>query len=376
MQRYLESWVQDDLSEKMVFLGGPRQAGKTTIAFHLIDGDERHPAYLNWDVLAQRQMLLKAELPAGQKLVVLDEVHKYKRWRGLLKGFYDSQKSVRQFLVTGSARLDYYRRGGDSLQGRYHYYRLHPITISEVSSKPNQSDFESLFEFGGFPEPFLKASHRFCRRWQRERISRVVQEDLVSLEKVREVSQVDLLAQILPLRVGSPLSVNNLREDLQVAFETVEHWISILENLYYCYRIEPYGPPKLRAARKEKKLYLWDWSQCESKGARFENMVASHLLKYCHFVEDTQGDRMELKFLRDALGREIDFVVLKNQKPFFAAECKSGEAALSPHIAYFAPRTPIPQFYQIHRGKKDVEIAGLRTRILPFVTFCKEMGLP
>lgn len=375
MHRYLEPFIRRDLDEKMVFAGGPRQVGKTTIALHLLgEADESHPAYLNWDSIPVRRSILKGELPADQPLIVLDEIHKYKGWRNLVKGFYDQNKSKRRFLITGSARLDYYRRGGDSLQGRYHYYRLHPLDLSEISKKPTLDDLNHLLNFGGFPEPFLKASARHSKRWQRERLTRVIQEDLISLEQIKEVSQLDLLVHLLPDRVGSILSVNNLRQDLQVAFETVDRWILILENIYYCYRIAPFGLPPLRTAKKEKKLYLWDWSQCEKESARFENLVASHLFKYCHLVQDVEGDEMSLHFLRDAQKREIDFVVVKNRKPLFAVECKTGESSLSPHIPYFAERSSIPQFYQVHLGKKDVEIAKHRARILPFVTFSRQLA--
>lgn len=369
--RYLKNYIIQDLKEKMVFLGGPRQVGKTTLAFSLIEGTENHKAYFNWDSAKARQALLKEELPADEKLIVLDEIHKYRHWRNLVKGLYDTNKSSKQFLITGSARLDYYRRGGDSLQGRYHYYRLHPFSPYELSVTPTQSDVEQLMQYGGFPEPFFKANDKHWKRWQNERITRVLQEDLTSLEQVKDVSLLQLLVDSLPARVGAPLSINNLREDLGVSFEAVERWISILENLYFCFRILPYGPPKIRASKKEKKLYLWDWSLCEDKGKKFENMVASQLLKYCHFHQDTAGEKMELRFLRDVYKREIDFVVLKNNKPLFAVECKTGEKDISPAIIYMNERTTIPQFYQVHLGTKDAAVAKYKTRILPFTSFCK-----
>ena len=376
MKRYSENTIKEDLSEKMVFVGGPRQVGKTTLALNILGGaNEEHPAYLNWDVVQTKQMLLKGELPGDQELIVLDEIHKYKAWRNLVKGYYDQYKSKKRFIITGSARLDHYRRGGDSLQGRYHYHRLHPFTLYELNKVPTAGDSAQLLKFGGFPEPFLKGNERFWKRWERERVTRLVREDLTSLESVKEISQLDLLAQILPTKVGSPLSINSLKGDLAVAFETAERWVQILENLYHCFRILPYGPPKIRAAKKEKKLYMWDWSTCLSMGISFENMVGSHLLKYCHFMEDTEGDTMELKFLRDHNKREIDFVIIKNNQPLFAVECKTGDKAMSTHLAYFAPRVPIPYFYQVHLGEKDVEIGDTRTRILPFHTFCKILKL-
>ncbi len=378
MKRYLTAPVQEDLREKMVFVGGPRQVGKTTLALGFIPGaDETHPAYLSWDSPEHQRLLIGGGLPAGQPLVILDEIHKYKRWRNLIKGLYDRHKSRIRFLITGSARLDHYRRGGDSLQGRYHYYRFHPLSLYELNESPQASDLEILLRFGGFPEPFLKQDTRHWRRWQRERTSRLIQEDLISLESVRQVSQLQLLAHLLPDRIGSILSIANLRQDLSVAFETADKWVDIFENLYYCFRIMPYGLPHLRAVKKEKKLYLWDWSVCQDEAARFENLVASHLLKYCHYHEDTTGDGMSLRFLRDAAGREIDFVVLRNDRPEFAVECKSADRSLSRNIAYFSQRTSIPRFYQVHRNAHgtDCEWADFRARILPFTSLARELKL-
>jgi len=376
MKRYLEDVIAEDLEEKMVFLGGPRQVGKTTLALNLLKGgSESHPAYMSWDVVASQKALLQGALPGDESLVILDEIHKYKGWRNLVKGFYDSNKSRRCFLITGSARLDHYRRGGDSLQGRYHYHRLHPLSLCEVSDSPTQSDLDHLLQFGGFPEPFLKGNTRHWKRWQRERQSRVIQDDLINLEHVKEVSQLDLLANSLPDRVGSPLSVNNLRQDLSVAFETADRWITILENLYVCFRIRPHGLPRLRAAKKERKLYMWDWSLCEDPAARFENMVASHLLKHCHAREDGEGDRVELRFVRDAQGRELDFVVVANDRPAFAVECKTGEQKLSRNVSYFAERTDIPYFYQVHTGSKDYEVAQHNARVLPLTTLARLLTL-
>ncbi len=154
----------------------------------------------------------------------------------------------------------------------------------------------------------------------------------------------------------------------------LERWLTILENAYYCYRISPFVPPKIRAVKKEQKLYLWDWSEVSSFGGRWENLVAGHLLKFCHFIEDTTGQKMELRFLRDIDGREVDFVVLKNRKPMFAVECKTGENKLSPHLNYFAERTSIPKFYQVHCGKKYQSISD-RIQVLPFADFCRIEGL-
>jgi predicted AAA+ superfamily ATPase len=360
----------------MVFVGGPRQVGKTTLALSLIGGraNASHPAYFNWDDPHAAARVRRLELPPGEPLLVLDEIHKYARWRNLVKGIYDTERARRRIVVTGSARLDYYRKGGDSLANRYRYFRLHPFSLCELNASPTKNDLDALLRFGGFPEPFLLQDQREHRIWQRDRVTRVVREDLRDLEHVREISLVEHLVDLLPARVGSPLSIKSLREDLEVDHKTVERWITILENLYLCFRIAPFGSPKVRAVKKEQKLYLWDWSMAPEGGPRFENLVASHLLKYCHFIEDTEGYAMELRFLRDTDKREVEFVVLKDRKPLYAVECKSGERAASPAVRYFAERTAIPRFYQVHLGDRHYETGAVT--VLPFRTFCHELRLP
>lgn len=374
--RYLTLFIEKAIAQKMVFIGGPRQVGKTTLSLRFVQPSSiKNPAYLNWDYASDKSLILKDQLPLNQKLLIFDEIHKYKKWRSLMKGLYDKFREDHQFIVTGSARLDYFRKGGDSLLGRYRYFRLHPFSLSEMRANPTLSDLEMLMKFGGFPEPLFAKDENNHRIWQKERISKVVLEDLRDLENVKENSLVLLLAELLPTKVGSPLSVQSLVEDLEVSQPTIQKWIQILSTLYYCYEILPYGSPKIRAVKKLKKVYMWDWSQVEELGLRFENLVASQLLKYCHLIEDTQGHSMELRYLRDTDGREIDFVVIKNKKPLFAVECKAGDKTLSKHIGYFRERTPIPAFYQVHLQTKDYGDASTG-RVLPFLRFCRELGLP
>jgi predicted AAA+ superfamily ATPase len=368
LPRYLKPYILDDLEAKMVFLGGPRQVGKTTFSQHLLPKNQ--VGYYNWDFTSDKQKILQGKWPSSQKLIVLDEIHKFAKWRGLIKGYFDTLKKTHQFLVTGSARLDYYRKSGDSLLGRYHYYRMHPFTLSEVGHE----HLKSLLKFGGFPECFIEQNERNLKRWHLERRERIIYSDIRDLEHVKEISMIEVLADALPDRVGAPLSRQNLAQDIEVDFKTVEKWISILENVYYCYRILPFGAPKIKAVKKEQKLYLWDWSELNDAGKKWENFVASHLLKYCHFHQDVNGEQMELRFLRDELKREVDFVVLKNKKPLFAVECKTGEKKISPHLKYFAERTPIPIFYQVHTGKSSYSITD-KIKVLPFQEFCKKENL-
>lgn len=374
--RYIQKFVRDSLSKRAVFIGGPRQVGKTTLAMSLLGkgADAKHPAYLNWDYGPSAERIRKTQLPDGQPLLVFDELHKFKSWKRWIKGVIDVEKGDRKIVVTGSARLDVYQKGGDSLFGRYRYVRLHPYSLPELGGSDWDAGIQRLMTFGGFPEPLFGDDPRELRLWQRERLRRIVLEDIRDLSAIQNLAGIETMAEALPDRVGSPLSVQNLSEDIQVDHKTIKRWLATLEAIYYCYRVSPFGSPRIRAVKKEQKLYLWDWSVIADEGARWENLVASQLLKYCHWLEDRDGETMELRFLRDTDKREVDFVVMKNRKPIFAVECKSGEKAIGASVHYFAERTAIPVFYQVHRGSKSFESG--RIRVMPFSRFCRELEMP
>lgn len=366
--RYLKDCIGADLKEKMVFLGGPRQVGKTTLAKMFVK-DASH--YLSWDDLNDKKMIIGATFDLNGPLIILDEIHKYRLWRTLVKGLFDKQFPELNFLVTGSARLDHFRKGGDSLLGRYHYYRLHPFTLPELSKDCEKGLVVDLLKYGGFPEPFIKQDVRFLKRWHNERNYRIINQDVRDLSGVKEISNLEMLIEAIKPRVSSLLSINSLAEDLQVSPHTINSYLDIFDNLYISFRISPYGKDRIKAVKKIQKIYLWDWSELSSDGAKFENMVASHLLKFCHFHEDYNGDKMELRYLRDVDGREIDFVVIKNKEPIFLVECKYGEKNLNPALQYYKTRLKIPKAYQVHLGTKDEGNPEDRGRIIPFNKFCK-----
>ncbi len=334
----------------MVFLSGPRQAGKTTIAREILksryDTEECKKRYLNWDDRSDRELIFRGASPFAPGWVVFDELHKYARWRQYLKGLFDKRGDELGILVTGSARLDYYRRGGDSLQGRYHHLRLHPLSLKEVYPYAGNT-LNDLLELGGFPEPFLSGSADEARRWSREYRSRVLREDLADLEKVSELSLLEHLAVRLPDLVGSPLSINALREELQVAHQTISRWLGILERLYQIFRIYPFGAPTIRAVKKEAKHYQLDWTLVDAPGARFENLVACHLLKENHFLEDIKGIDRELRYFRDVEGREVDFVVLEKKRPIRFVECKLSGRDASPSLRYLHHKFPAVPAIQV-----------------------------
>ncbi|MCB1143206.1 MAG: ATP-binding protein [Leptospiraceae bacterium] len=365
--RSIFPYIEEDLEERMIFIGGPRQVGKTTLAKSFLDSEKQ---YFNWDDLNDRNHIKSHRIDPGLRIVVLDEIHKYARWRMLLKGLYDKYKSDLSILVTGSARLDTLRKGGDSLFGRYRYFRLHPFVLHELNPDCPRDTTEVLLRLGGFPEPLFSGSERKSRLWKRERIHRVVYQDLRDLELIKDLSKMEILVDLLPSKVGSVLSINSIKEDLEVSPNTVSHWLDVLETIYHSFRILPFGSSRIRGVKKSNKLYLWNWAEVEEKGARFENFVASHLLYYCHFHEDVNGHSMELRFIRDTDLRETDFVVLKNGKPIFAVECKTGDRQVSKHLKYFRDRLPIPNFYQVHLSESEWKDGNIH--VLKWESFWKQ----
>lgn len=377
-ERYLVPPILEDLQEKMVFVGGPRQVGKTTMATGLVAKHFKNICYRLWDKREDRRKLIKSEWPGNADLLIIDELHKYQKWKSYIKGEYDSLKEKYRFLITGSARLDLFRKGGDSLQGRYHYYRLHPFSMAELSGStvipailkeieiPSafaKDDFLALDRFGGFPEPLLRQNIRTLRRWHNEKHNRLFREDIREIENIRDLGSMQLLGDMLPERAGSLLSVNSLRKDLEVSHRAVSNWLNILETFYYCFRIYPYHAKNYRSLKKEAKLYLWDWSEIKEEGPRFENLLASHLLKLIHFLEDYEGYRCRLHYLRSIEKKEVDFMVMVEGKPWFIIEAKLNDNKISPHLKYFQAKLDIPYVYQVVK-KSNVDFFRDDVRVI------------
>ncbi|MBI5471975.1 MAG: ATP-binding protein [Ignavibacteriae bacterium] len=394
--RYLKTEIERLLAEeqKMCFVAGPRQVGKTTLAQHLLGLVKGHSAYFNWDIDSDRKSILKSPetfwlggAPVGGRRMrlALDEIHKFPRWKRFLKGLYDSHKNDLEILVTGSGRLDVYQRGGDSLFGRYQLYHLFPFTLGEMlapeSGVPSPQEFwERAMEGGhsrhsetllqdletltGFPEPLFSGSEMRLRRWRRSHETLVLREDLRDLTRIRELGLVEALVTLLPERVGSPLSINALREDLNVRFETVQNWLGALSRLFFVFALRPYAGRLARTFRREEKVYLYDFSTIPDPGPRFENLVALHLLKLCHaWTEYGHGD-FSLSYVRDREKREVDFLVTEGGKPYALFETKVAAEDVDPSLKYFADRLKPRYSVQVVRKPKRFTTAVLSNGIL------------
>ena len=403
MKRTYEEVICRHFSEhqQMVLLSGARQVGKTTLACTIKPGPDLF--YFSWDDADDRELLLQGtraiaqhmgleRLRVGSPLLVLDEIHKFSKWKQLLKGFYDKYHGQCHILVTGSARLDVYKKGGDSLMGRYFHYRLHPFSVRETlpgevatddaaeiqaPRRPRDEDFEALLVWGGFPEPFLKRDRRFFNRWSKLREQQLLREDVRELTRVQELGQLELLAVLLKSQAGQLTSYSKLAKKVRVSVDTIRRWLGILEAMYYCYAIRPWSKNITRSLLKEPKYYLWDWSQCSDVGARNENFIASHLLKAVQYWTDTGRGDYGLFFLRDKEKREVDFLVSKDGKPWFIVEVKSSMSApLSASLALFAKQTGIDHVFQvtIEGDFVDKDVFRInRPVIVPAKTFLSQL---
>jgi hypothetical protein len=352
-----------EMNRQMAFVSGPRQVGKTWVCRSLGE------AYFNWDNSDDRRKLLRGPAALAETLgldrlrsqppiVVLDELHKFARWKTLLKGFFDTYGDRARLLVTGSSRLDIFRRGGDSLMGRYLLYRMHPWSVGEClrtelpvaeihpPAELPAADWEALWEHGGFPEPFLRRQARFFRRWRSLRKAQLTREDLREVAAVRDLGTIETLTELLAERTAQQLIYSNLASQIQVSVDTVKRWIDLLSRMHYGFMVRPWFANVSKALRKEPKWFLRDWSGIDEDGARAETFVACHLLKAVEMWTDLGFGDFELRYLRDKMKREVDFLVVKDRQPWFLVEVKLSETALSPSLGHFQAQIGAPHAFQ------------------------------
>ncbi len=398
MKRLYENLIREHLTEnrQMAMLSGPRQVGKTTSARESA-GDHR---YYTWDRQSDRMLITAGPDSVADDMeidtlsdrlyhVVFDELRKYRHWKDFLKGFFDVCAEETRIVVTGSARLGFFRRGGDSLMGRYFLYRMHPLSVAELNrtevgdhalGAPVHIQTEvipQLMRFGGFPEPFLKSSTRFYNRWRRLRNELLFREDLRDLTQIQEVGQVEVLAELLASSAGQLLSFSSLASNVQVAVDTIRRWIVALESLFYCFTVRPWFKSVPKSLRKQPKIYLWDWSLLDNDAARHENFVASHLLKAVHWWTDIGLGSFGLYYLRDKAKREVDFLVVRNGKPWFLVEVKSTDrGSISPALSYYMNQIGAENAFQIAFDLEYVDrdcFEAKRPVIVPASTFLSQL---
>lgn len=363
--RSITPFIKRDLGKKMVLLAGPRQVGKSTLAKSLLG---ERGTYLNWDIREDQRIIRAVAWNKDSSLVVLDELHKFHKWKNFLKGLIDKHQNKPPILVTGSARLEVFRRGGDALTGRTYYFRLHPVDPAEATTfMPDSSPKERvdrLLVTGGFPEAVLDPAN--APRLLNDRLDFVIREDLRDLSATSSLRTIELLIELLRERVGAGISYANLAADLSVAPATVKRWIELLERLFIVFLVYPYSTNFARSLRKEPKVYFYDCSAAyDNTGARLENLVACSLLNYAHRRRDVYGEKLELRYFRDRDGREVDFLLTIGTRVIRSIEVKRSESDLHKPLAYLNKRAnPHESIQLVYNLERSLDYDGVKVRPL------------
>ncbi len=367
LDRYLLPQILEDLPTKLVILTGPRQVGKTTVAHNLLSRFENAQA-LNWDVAADRDVIVRQAWRHDAGLVVFDEIHKMRDWKGFLKGAWDGRSVGQAMLVTGSARMDTAQLGGESLAGRYFALRLHPFSVREwmqVSGMTATDALNHLLERGGFPEPCFAKTPLAARRWRQQYASDLIREDVVEFSRVQEIKSMQLFVQLLRERVGSPIKLSGLALALQITPNTAKRYLDILEALHIVFRVTPWHRDVARSLLKEPKIYFYDTGLVlGDEGAKLENAVACMLLKATQFAQDAQAENRGLHTIRDKEGHEIDFVLTLDDNVTHLIEVKTSQTVPSAYLhrmaEHFAQAETVQIVHQIRQESEQGSVAVRR----------------
>ncbi|HBD96190.1 MAG: hypothetical protein A2015_08935 [Spirochaetes bacterium GWF1_31_7] len=362
MNRTQSLQIINDLTKKIVFITGPRQVGKTYLARD-IAAQFGKSLYLNYDSYADRKIIDEQSWLPDTKLIIFDELHKKKDWKNYLKGVFDTRNEDLMILVTGSSRLDAHRSEGDSLLGRYFLHRLLPFSVREIADNNIHYTLDHFLERGGYPEPFLSESTIDADRWRQLYIDGIIQTDVLDFETIHNIKSMRLLLDMLRNRVGSPLSFNNLAQDLQIAPNTVRKYIEIFEALYIVFRVTPFSDNIARSLLKEPKVYFYDNGLVSGDdGAKLENFTAVSLLKHCYYNNDVMGRSMELRYIRTKDGREVDFCITDNGAVNVMIEVKNRDTDISPSLLYFKERYDFPAAQLVRYIRNEHLTKGIEVR--------------
>jgi predicted AAA+ superfamily ATPase len=205
----------------------------------------------------------------------------------------------------------------------------------------------TLYHLTGFPEPFLAGKKDFYRRWRDEHLSLLATEEIRDLSKISDLVRLQTLTFLLPERVGSPLSMNNLAQLLSCAHVTISTWLDALEQVYMIFKVPPFTGKLSRAIRKEKKVYFWDWGVIEDEGKRLENFLAVQLSRAISAWKEWGWGTFGLYFVRTKDGRETDFLITRDQKPLILVEAKLSGTTPDDSLKFFKERLSVPLAFQV-----------------------------
>lgn len=399
IRRFYQEIIQSHIDKysQMIFISGSRQVGKTTIAKTFQTNEF---SYLNWDNINHRRFILEdifnyidtnllSTLSTKKPSIIFDEIHKFKDWKNFIKGIFDQYKEQLTIIVTGSAKLDVYQKGGDSLMGRYFNYQIFPLSVNELLQRPFQKKiiqpqseldtkaWQTLIKRGGYPEPYTKNDDEFSKLWQRSRLAQLFREEIRDYANIQNIDQLELLGQLIIAQTGSQTNYSNLATKVRVSEATIRNWFTLLENTYFCFNVYPWTKNVNRSILKAPKTYLYDWSLCNDKGAMIENLIALHLKKAITLWNNTGRGEFGLYYLRNKDKREVDFLLTQNNLPWVLIEAKSShKQPLSDNLRFFQEQLKAPHIFQLAFDMEYIDIdlfAVEGIKIVPIKTFLSQL---
>ncbi len=373
MERAQKQAIIRDLSKKMVFLAGPRQAGKTTLSKEIAK-EFSSSVYLTYDRLEDRKIIQQEGWLPNVELIILDEIHKMPKWKNYLKGVYDTKPEGQKILVTGSARLEIYHRVGDSLAGRYFLHHLLPLSPSECKKVGLETTLDRFLERGGFPEPFLTSDLVDANRWRNQYIDSLLRTDVLEFDTIHNIYAMRMVFELLREKVGSPVSYKSIAEDVAISPNTVKKYIEILEALYIVFRVTPFSKNIARSLLKEPKIYFFDVGLVNGDlGAKFENLIACCLLKHVYAKIDYQAENYSLKYLQTKDRQEVDFALVKDKEIKSMIEVKLSNHSIHPGLSYFHKKYDLAAIQLVKDLKRQRIEGGIE--ILDADSFLMELDL-
>lgn len=373
MERFQKQAILSDLQKKMVLLAGPRQAGKTTLA-KTIAHEFASSVYLTYDRSEDRKIILDEAWLPSVELIILDEIHKMPKWKNYLKGVYDTKLPHQKILVTGSARLEVFNQVGDSLAGRYFLHRLMPLSPAECDKVSVTYTLDRFLERGGFPEPFLVQNAIDADRWRLQYVDSLLRVDVLDFENIHNLNAIRLVFELLRKRVGSPISYTSIAEDVAISPNTVKKYIQILEALYIVFRVSPFSRNIARSLLKEPKIYFFDNGLVQGDaGAKFENLIASCLLKHVFARIDYQAQNYALKYLHTKERQEVDFALVRDNQIEKMIEVKNADHSVNASLRYFYDKYKIPALQIVKELKREKIDNGIE--IIQGLSFLKTLDL-
>lgn len=355
--------IKRTATERLIYLSktfrsvavvGPRQSGKTTLCRAVFPEKPyvslENPDILDFATTDPRGFLAQYNNESG---AILDEVQKAPHLFSYLQQILDEAKTKGLFILTGSNNFLLQENISQSLSGRISYLQLLPLSLQELKTSHHlKDDYAGHILAGGYPEVIANEINPID--WFPNYISTYVERDVRQLKNINNLSLFTKLLRMCAGRTGQILNMASLANDCGIDQKTVASWLGILQSSYIIYLLRPFYNNFNKRITKTPKLYFYDTGVVCSllgiknaeqiaihaaKGALFENLIVSELLK----ERFNAGETDNLFYWRDKTGNEVD-IIAENTEKLTAIELKAGETINNDFfkgLEYFSKINPV-----------------------------------